>query len=429
VTIDPTLRVEQALRLLPDVDALTPLRAFLISTSRSSEPDAWDTAEPYRTVGRRFLRLADLRRRIPEALSRAQSHLAALYEAVLEALELERAGNMPGAVRALLRAGFSEEDAGRLHQARAWYAHALGLAEALRDRRPEIESLCALGRVTIAAGRPKDGEKEYNRAYVLADAELDNDGFIEACQGMGDAQAVQGNWAGAEAWYTRGLRHADGDPRRKSQLLLRLARAASERGDQDRALERLAQAREGAAAAAGPVQMAAVLETQGTIELRRARPAEAAAAFREGLAQLQRGTSSPMLEVELWLGLTRALLGQERWREAEDEARRCEELAIAHNLTLQLARLYVVLGNLRGAQGDEDGFVFFEKSIELSRGLEAHPRQEGETYLEYGRFRRGLGDREGARACFERALEMFTTLHYNAGRDVVTAELESLPPA
>jgi tetratricopeptide (TPR) repeat protein len=120
---------------------------------------------------------------------------------------------------------------------------------------------------------------------------------------------------------------------------------------------------------------------------------------------------------------------QERWREAEDEARRGEELAIAHNLSLQLARLYVVLGNLRGAQSDEDGFVFFEKSIELCRGLDAHPRQEGETYVAYGRVRRGLGDREGARACFERALDIFTTLHYNSGRDVVTAELESLPPA
>lgn len=427
--IDPPLRVEQALRLLPDVDALTPLRAFLISTSRSSEPDAWDTSEPYRTVGRRLLRLGDLRRRIPEALARAQSHLAALYEAVLEALEHERAGNMPDAVRALLRAGTSEEGAGRHRQAHAWYAHALGLAEALRDRRPEIEALCALGRVAIAAGRPpSDAEKEYYRAYVLADAELDHDGSIEACQGMGDVNAAQGNWAGAESWYTRGLRLADGDPRRKSQLLLRLARAASERGDQERALQRLAQAREGVEAAAGPLELAGVLEAQGAIELRRSHPAEAAAAFREGLASLA-GAGSATLEVELWIGLTRALMGQERWREAEDEARRGEELAIMHNLTLPLARLYVIFGNLRGAQGDEDGFVFFEKSIELCRGVEGHPRQEGETYLEYGRFRRGVGDREGARGCFERALEIFTTLQYNAGRDLVTAEIESLPPA
>jgi tetratricopeptide (TPR) repeat protein len=170
-----------------------------------------------------LLRLGDLRRRIPEALARAQSHLASLYEAVLEALEYERAGNMPDAVRALLRAGASEEGAGRLHQAQGWYAHALGLAEALRDRRPEIESLCALGRVAIAAGRPKDGEREFNRAWALADAELDHDGSIEACKGLGDAHAVQGNWGGAEAWYTRGLRLTDGDPRRKAQLLLRAA--------------------------------------------------------------------------------------------------------------------------------------------------------------------------------------------------------------
>jgi len=122
-------------------------------------------------------------------------------------------------------------------------------------------------------------------------------------------------------------------------------------------------------------------------------------------------------------------MDQGRWREAEDEARRGEELAIAQNLTRQLARLYVILGTLRGAQGDEDGFVFFEKAIELCRGLEPSPRQEGETYVEYARFRRGLGDRDGARACFERALEIFATLNYNTGRDLVTAELAALPPA
>jgi len=428
VTGDPPLRVEQALRLLPDVDALTPLRAFLISTSRTAEPDRWEHGEEYRTVGRRFLRLGDLRRRIPEALGRAQAHLAALYEAVLEALDYERAGNMPGAVRALLRAGASEESTGRYQQAHTWYAHALGLSEALRDRRPEVEALCALGRLAVAAGRPEEGQKEYQRAYALADAELDQDGSIEACEGLGDAHAALGTWNGAESWYKRGLRLAEGDPRRTAELQHRLARSASARGDQDTALERLGKAREAFEAAAGPLEIAAVLETSGAVELKRGKPADAVTRFREAFAALRHGGGKPPLEVEVWLGLTRALMDQGRWREAEDECRRGEELAIAHNLTRQLGRLYVLLGTLRGAQHDEDGFVFFEKAIELSRGLEPNLRLEGDTYVEYARFRRSLGDRDGARGCYEHALEIFTTLNHSAGRELVTAELAALPP-
>jgi tetratricopeptide (TPR) repeat protein len=430
VTGETPLRVEQALRLLPDVDALTPLRAFLISSSRGAEPDAWDTAEPYRTVGRRLLKLGELRRRIPEALGRAQAHLAALYDAVLEALDCERAGNMPNAVRALLRAGASEEAAGHYHQAQAWYAHALGLSEALRDRRPEIEALCALGHLAVEAGRPQAGAREYQRALALAEAEMDQDGSIEACQGLGDVAAALGTWTGAESWYTRGQRLA-GDSRRAAELLHRLARTASERNDHPTALERLAKARAAFETTEGgqPLDLARVLATQGEIELRRGRHPEAVTAFREAFSFLRRGGGDPTLEVTLRLGLTRAFMEQGRWREAEDECRRGEELAIAHNLTRLLARLYLVLGRLRGAQNDEDGFVFFEKAIELARGLEPSPRLEGESYLEYARFRRGLGDRDGARACFERALEMFTTVNYAPGKELVASELAALPPA
>jgi tetratricopeptide (TPR) repeat protein len=423
------LRVEQALRLLPDVDALTPLRAFLIAMSRRGEQaDAWDTGEPYRTVGRRFLKLGDLRRRIPEALERAQAHLASLYEAVLQALEAEQGGNMPEAVRALLRAGASEEGTGRYQQAQAWYTHALGLAEGLRDRRPEIEALCALGRLAIAAGRAQGGAREYQRALALAEAELDQDGSIEACQGLGDVAAALGTWTGAESWYTRGLRLADGDPRRSAELLHRLARAASQRGEQDLALERLRRARDAHEAASGPLEIAGVLHTQGDIELRRGRAADAITAFREASTYVRRAGGNAPLDVAIWLGSARALMELGRWREAEDECRRGEEVAIAHNLTRPLARLYTTLGSLRGAQNDAEGFVFFEKAIELCRGLEPNPRQEGDTYLEYARFRRALNERDEARACYERALEIFNGLGYAAGRQVAQAELDALPP-
>jgi tetratricopeptide (TPR) repeat protein len=423
VSADAVMRVEQALRLLPDVDALVPLRAFLISTSRRPAPDAWDAAEAYRTVGRRFLRLDDLRRRVPEALARAQAHLARLYEAVLDALECERGGDMTGAVRALLRAGACEEGAGRLRQARAWYEHGRGLSEALRDRRPEIESLCALGRVAVAAGDPGSGARAYQRALALAEAERDHEAAIDACGGLGDAAAAQAAWPGAESWYTRGLRLAAAEPRRAADLLHRLARAASGRGDQSAAMDLATRARESLDPAVAALDSAAIRHTQGTIDLRRDRPAQAITAFQEAVALARRGGGDPGLEVSASLGLTRAFMALERWRDAEDEARRGEELAIAHNLTRPLARLYTLLGAVRGAAGDQDGFVFFEKAIELSRGVDPSPGLEGEVYVEYGCFHRRLGDLEEARACFERAQELYATAHDPLGRARAAGEL------
>ena len=420
---DPLLRVEQALRLLPDVEALTPLRAFLISTShRAAAADEWDTGEPYRTVGRRYLRLGDVRRRVPEALARAQAHLASLYDAVLDALERERAGDMSGAVRALLRAGASEETAGRFQQARAWYAHALSLSDALRDRRPEIEALCALGRIAVASGDSGSGAREYQRALALAEAERDQAGAIEACAGLGDASAAHGAWTGAESWYKRGLRLAETEPTRSADLLHRLARAASGRGDQAAALELMRRARETLDPGAAQ-ERAAMLNTEGEIELRRNHAVEGVRAYREAQVLARRGGGTPALEVEIALGLARALISTGSWREAEDEARKAEEVAIAHNLTRPLARLYAVLGAVRGAEGDEDGFVFFEKAIELSRGLDPSPTLEGETYLEYGRFRRRLGDLAEAQACFERAQELFASAQDPAGRERAAREL------
>jgi tetratricopeptide (TPR) repeat protein len=96
--------------------------------------------------------------------------------------------------------------------------------------------------------------------------------------------------------------------------------------------------------------------------------------------------------------------------DAEDELRHAEELAIEQNAARWLARVYLVLGALRGRQRDESGFVFFEKAIELSRSGEPSPRLEAEAYIGYADFRSTLGDVGDARACLERAREILSDL-------------------
>jgi len=69
-----------------------------------------------------------------------------------------------------------------------------------------------------------------------------------------------------------------------------------------------------------------------------------------------------------------------RLLEAEEEMRRAEQLAITSSQTRGLVRIYTLLGTLRGRQGDETGFVFFEQAIALF-SLEAN-RLQSEGWIE-----------------------------------------------
>jgi hypothetical protein len=71
------------------------------------------------------------------------------------------------------------------------------------------------------------------------------------------------------------------------------------------------------------------------------------------------------------------------------------------------------MGKLRGRQGDEQGFVFFEKAIELCQGTEPSPRLEAEVYREYGLFRSELGDKDEGLAYLARAREILETLDHD----------------
>ena len=402
----PALRVEQALRLLPTVDALSPLRAFLISTSR-----ARSGAEPHGTVGKRYVQPEDLRDLMPRALTRITEHLGALYDAAIEALESDQKGDVTAAVRALLRAGAREEGVRRHTEARAWYDHALRIAAGLRDRRPEIEALRHMGHLECVRGRLEAGARFFQRALALADAELDNEGAGQACLGLGKAALAQATWQGAESWFSRGLRYVEKEHQALSgSLHVGLADAARGRGQLALAADRLEQARALFEAAGDEEGMVLVLNGNGLLDAEAARRDAALARYRDALARLRRLGRNPRLELSVRLNICRLFIDWDRLPDAEDESRRAEEIAIIHNFTYELAGLYVLMGRLRGKERDETGFVFFEKAIELCQGPDPFPRLEAEVYREYGLFRHAQGDREEATAYLERAREILEGL-------------------
>ena len=129
------------------------------------------------------------------------------------------------------------------------------------------------------------------------------------------------------------------------------------------------------------------------------------------------------LELSIRVNLAGLDLEAGRLLEAEAELRRAEEVAIAANLIRHLAQIYTLMGRLRGAQGDETGFVFFEQAIELAKALERSVATEAQVYFAYGQFHSKLGQQEEARAYLERARELFDSLGEAVERDRADAEL------
>jgi tetratricopeptide (TPR) repeat protein len=418
----PPLRVERALRLLPDVDALGPLRAFLVSTSKPRP-----AVEPYRTVGKRIVQPAfALREFVPRAIAGVAEHLSALYAAAVEALEAEQRGDLNGIVRALLSAGEREERAGHFTQARVWYDHALAAAEGLHDRRPEIESLRRLGDVAIAHGSVVEGGRYFQRSFALADDERDTRGAALACLGLGGVALQEGHAQGAESWYARGLSHAADDAQLTASLFLGLAEIARERGDLEGVAQRLRVALELLQQSDDVDGISRCEDAWARLEAQLGNTDAALAHYREALASLEKGGGSIALEMDIRLNLCQLFLDCERLPDAEDEIRRAEESAIVHNLTRQLACVYVMMGKMRGHQHDETGFVFFEKAAELCRGMEPFPRLEAQVYVAYALFRKQLGNPDEARALLERAHEILEDIGTSAALRDVTVEITTL---
>ena len=431
VTAARQLRVEQALRLLPDVEDLAPLRGFVMSRASSRATDGWMGAEPNRTIGKRTLDSAALRNEVPNVLSRVTRHVAVLYDAAVEALESEQNGDLSQAVRALVRAGEHEERSVRHSQARVWYRQALGIAEQLRDRRPEMEALCHLGRLEAARGYFDEGARAFQRSLALAEAEADQEHAAAACQGLGNVVLAQAEWTGAEAWFNRGLQFAATNPGIAGGLRLGLGETALRRAQPDVAAKHLARALECFEAVGDEAGIIRALLARGRMEAKQGVSAQALASYRQALTRLPvaRAGGDPLLELSVRLRLAELFLDLGRIREAEDEARRAEDIAITHNLPSTVALVYMIMGKLRGRQGDETGFVFFEQAIELCRTGDPARRLEADVYSEYARFRLAMGDQNEARAYLERARELIEPFGDEVARQRIDEEIRQLVAA
>lgn len=422
------MRVEQALRLLPGLEALGPLRGLVLASSAPDESSRWGSAAPYLTVGKWRLSVEQVRRSIPALLERITLHLSQLYHHYADAVASEDDGDQGGVVAHLLKAAQLEERVGRYQPARQWGEVALQIAEGLTSRRPEIESLSFLGGVARAQGAYLVAARHYQRALVLSEAEFDEAGAIDASEGQGIVALLQGQYQGAGAWLGRAERLAADEVHavRRARILRELAQVARRQGASALAEERLQAARTILEPRGEALEMAKLLDAQGLLLLGAQDHPGSLAAFREALAWLMRAGRDPGIEAGVRLHLAELHLAAGRDVEAEEEMRRAEKVAIGHDLGRRLVQVYTHLGSLRGRQGAETGFVFFEQAIALSHLLGPAPTLEAEVYHQYGIFKAGLSHPDEARGWLERAKELFAEAGGGASLELIDEELRHL---
>jgi tetratricopeptide (TPR) repeat protein len=266
------------------------------------------------------------------------------------------------------------------------------------------------------------------RGFVLAESEGVAASAASAAIALGEAALRRDNPRGASAWFARALEHAADDPLLLGRLSLGRAALALASADVEDAEAQLQRATAHFASLGSDAGRIELLRARGRLAARRGNHVDALAHFREALVRLPVLERDPHADLAIRLEISQLYLDTDRLPDAEDEIRRIEELAIVHNISRDLARVYILLGEVRARQRDETGFVFFEKAIELSRQGDPTPRLEAEAYLAYSHFRSTFGEMEEARACLERAREILEMVSDPQLEHLVEASLARLAP-
>lgn len=402
------LLVERALALIPDTEEFLPLSDAVIGTSRVDAEKVWARSGAYATVGKRVVDPAGLREMIPHLAARAQQRLERLFSLILEAIQKQEAGDFAAAAEMLVRAGEVEEEERRLDKAERIYLLALEIARDLREKGPHVLVLRRLGRVTRAAVRLDEAWAWYEQSYHLAVDEMDTPGQVIACQGLGNLCDDRGQREQAWTWYERGLRLTRGveDPSLEWPFHTNLSILALKRGELSRAEEFLARARSCIEAIGDGELMLYWYNNRGLVLMEGGDVLAAEAIFREGLQHCR----TPFWEILLRINLGNTLARQERFFEAEEEARRAEEVAVSARYIPQLVEVYTLFGEIARRRCDEEGFVFFEQALNVCRERDLPQVKAAGVYHEYGRLHLACGRNPESEAYLEQAREIYREL-------------------
>lgn len=420
------LLVERALALIPDSEEFVPLTDALIGTSKVDQEKVWAGSGAYTTVGKRVIDASTLLDAVPRITEKIQQRLEKLFTLVLTAIQQQQAGDLSAAAQTLIQAGEIEEADRRLEKAERIYGMALDIARDIRDKEPQILALRRLGRVNQSAGRVDEAFSWYQQSYQLSVDQMDRPGQIIACQGLGNLCNDRGQRDLAQKWYEEGLQLCQGldDPRLEWPIHVNLAILATRRRDLPEAERLLDRARIYIEAAGDEGSIFFWYNNRGVLFLEREEHEAAEATFREALAL------GPVAfwEMVISLNLGDSLLKQQRLFEAEEQARRAENLAILNRHVPYLVDIYALFGRIARSRCDEEGLVFYEQALQVCRERGLPQVKAAWMYYEYGLLYRACGRPAEALAYLEQARDIYVELGLAPELYRVQQALDELDP-
>ncbi len=393
--------LDRLLGALPEQNDLTSLRQALLRASVPDATRAWARSSAYATFDKRVLPPDSLREIVATAAHEEHARIDAMYQAFGDVLASVARGDEVTAGTALIRIGENAEAQDNMRGAIGCFEVAARFSARLPDRKVRILALRHLGRAHLGIGDMETALAYYRAALEQAEAAGETEWQIVTLTGLGNVLGLQGRWHDAIAQYqaARAL-CADGYPRRRGQLAINLASMHRERGE-------LALA---AAELAAGSQLWSDLERSdhsawynysGLVALARGEYESAETNFRQALETAETDFNRAMVLDNL----AELFISQTNLPEAETCGRAAEELALKAGAPRALAEIYTRLGKIFRLRADRDGVTFFEKALELCRGR-SYLFIEANAYLEYGIFRRILGDIDEARSYLERARQL-----------------------
>jgi tetratricopeptide (TPR) repeat protein len=399
------VKLDRLLGALPEQNDLAPLRQALLRASVIDATQAWSRSNVYSTFDKRVVRVDMLRAVVKEAAAAEHARVDALYAAIGEVLEFAARGDDVAAGLRLLAIGEAAEGEDNHQTALAYYEVAVQFSESVADRRVRVQALRRLARVHATLGESEPAATYFRASLEQAAVAHDTESQVEALIGLGNLLGFQGIWDRAIVEYEKARAMCgDGYPRLRGRLANNLGAAYRERGELEQASAHLANA----SALWSDISTgdhSVWYNNRGLLALARGENDLAETLFRQALE-----TAGSEFDRAMVLDNLAELYAQQgNLNDAESFGRAAEEVALRAGSPRALAEIYTRLGKIFRLRSDLNGVTFFEKALELCRGR-SYPLIEANAYLEYGIFRRILGDVEEARSFFERAAELCATI-------------------
>jgi len=421
--------VEEILGLLPDLDDLEVLRLRLVSAAVRDPEKEWESSSTYTTIDKRIVSPEAVERAVQEAERTLHEYVATLHAGLPPFFRAFFEGRDADAATHMVELGEALEEHGRLLGARRCYRAALTISLPLVEKSPQLLALRRIGRASLKVGDLQEAASYYERSADLARDSGDRHAEVIARTGLSNVRIWQGRWSEAEQGYHEALALADAaEPGalmlERGQIYINLGNVTTRGGRLDEAEGWFESAFRVWDTLDSPVDLGICLHNHAQLREAQGRREEAANDYEAAL----RLPIPSGLRAAIATDFAAWWLGEGHLTQAEEWGRVAEENAIAAGSPYTLGAVYLGRARIALARREADGFIFFEKALEIARE-KGYPSLEAETLLDYALLRAQNDGAEEAVAYLERSCELLRGLGAVAELERAEAALAELRAA